>query len=128
MNKKYFLFKFNIYICLPLQEETVSALELEYEIMAKITSAALKLANESTARKGVRRQRKLSYQQSAHRLRELEHKLKQARSKAVATASTLPKQKKKPRPLSDSEGNLAILIYLLQKNIQLSRYLPYTCH
>ncbi|XP_047738864.1 dentin sialophosphoprotein isoform X2 [Hyalella azteca] len=86
------------------QEETVSALELECEIMAKITSAALRLANESTARKGVRRQRKLSYQQSAHRLRELEQKLKQARSKAVVTASTLPKQKKKPRPLSDCEG------------------------
>lgn len=86
----------------------MSALELEYEIMAKITSAALKLANESTARKGVRRQRKLSYQQSAHRLKELEHKLKQARSKAVATASTLPKQKKKPRPLSESEGEYSI--------------------
>ncbi|KAF2360438.1 FERM central domain [Trinorchestia longiramus] len=86
------------------QEETVSALELECEIMGKITSAALRLANESTARKVVRKQRKISYQQSARRLRELELKLKQAKSKAVATASTLPKQKKKPRPLSDSEG------------------------
>ena len=86
------------------QEETVSALELEYEIMAKITSAAFKLANETTARKGVRRQRKLSYQQSAQRLKDLEQKLRQAKSKVVAAASTLPKQKKKPRPLSESEG------------------------
>ncbi|XP_069946253.1 FERM domain-containing protein 4A isoform X1 [Cherax quadricarinatus] len=86
------------------QEETVAALELEYEIQGKITSAALRLANETSARKGVRKQRKMTYQQSAQRLKDLEHKLKAAKSKQAATASGMPKQKKKPRPVSDSEG------------------------
>ncbi|XP_063608539.1 FERM domain-containing protein 4A-like isoform X4 [Penaeus indicus] len=86
------------------QEETVAALELEYEIQGKITSAALRLANETSARKGVRKQRKLSYQQSAQRLKDLEQKLKAARAKQTATANSMPKQKKKPRPVSDSEG------------------------
>ncbi|XP_045129674.1 FERM domain-containing protein 4A-like isoform X2 [Portunus trituberculatus] len=86
------------------QEETVAALELEYEIQGKITSAALRLANETSARKGVRKQRKMSYQQSVQRLKDLETKLKAARSKQAATAASMPKQKKKPRPVSDSEG------------------------
>ncbi|XP_071519240.1 uncharacterized protein [Panulirus ornatus] len=86
------------------QEETVAALELEYEIQGKITSAALKLANETSARKGVRKQRKMSYQQSAQRLKDLEQKLKAAKSKQATTASNMPKQKKKPRPVSDAEG------------------------
>lgn len=79
-------------------------MELEYEIQGKITSAALRLANETSARKGVRKQRKLSYQQSAQRLKDLEQKLKAARAKQTATANSMPKQKKKPRPVSDSEG------------------------
>ena len=37
-------------------------LELEYEIQSKITSAALKIANDSHAAKSVRKQRKVSYQ------------------------------------------------------------------
>ncbi|KAK7070656.1 FERM domain-containing protein 4A, partial [Halocaridina rubra] len=86
------------------QEETVSALELEYEIQGKITSAALRLANETSARKAVRKQRKLTYQQSAQRLKDLEQKLKAAKSKQAAAASSMPKQKKKPRPVSDTEG------------------------
>ncbi|XP_042230584.1 streptococcal hemagglutinin-like isoform X2 [Homarus americanus] len=86
------------------QEETVAALELEYEIQGKITSAALRLANETSTRKGFRKQRKMTYQQSAQRLKDLEHKLKAAKSKQAATASSIPKQKKKPRPVSDSEG------------------------
>ncbi|XP_069165685.1 FERM domain-containing protein 4B isoform X4 [Procambarus clarkii] len=86
------------------QEETVAALELEYEIQGKITSAALRLATETSTRKGLRKQRKITYQQSAQRLKDLEHKLKAAKSKQAATASGMPKQKKKPRPVSDSEG------------------------
>ncbi|XP_050711129.1 uncharacterized protein LOC126995539 isoform X1 [Eriocheir sinensis] len=86
------------------QEESVAALELEFEIQGKITSAALRLANETSARNGVRKQRKMSYQQSAKKLKELEAKLSAARSKQAATAVSMPKQKKKPRPISDSEG------------------------
>lgn len=86
------------------QEESVAALELEFEIQGKITSAALRLANETSARNGVRKQRKMSYQQSAKKLKELEAKLTAARSKQAATAASMPKQKKKPRPISDSEG------------------------
>lgn len=86
------------------QGETVAALEMEYEIQGKITSAALRIANESSARKGVRKQRKMTYQQSSQRLKDLEQKLKVAKSKQAATASSMPKQKKKPRPVSDNEG------------------------
>lgn len=90
------------------QEETVAALELEYEIQGKITSAALRLANETSARKGVRRQRKMTYQQSAQRLRDLEGKLRAARGKQAATSVAQPKHKKKPRPVSDSEGEAQV--------------------
>ena len=91
----------------------MAALELEYEIQGKITSAALRLANESSARKGVRKQRKMSYQQSVQRLKNLETKLKAARSKQAATAASIPKQKKKPRPVSDSEGGYLITFMCL---------------
>lgn len=91
------------------QEESVAALELEYEIQGKITSAALRLANETSARNGVRKQRKMSYQQSAKKLKDLEAKLKAARSKQAATAASMPKQKKKPRPISDSEGGCLLV-------------------
>lgn len=95
------------------QEESVAALELEYEIQGKITSAALRLANEPSARNGVRKQRKMSYQQSAKKLKDLETKLKAARSKQAATAASMPKQKKKPRPISDGEGGcLAAFSYV----------------
>ncbi|CAL4071441.1 unnamed protein product, partial [Meganyctiphanes norvegica] len=86
------------------QEETIAALELEYEIQSNITSASLKLANESMHSKGVRKQRKVSFKQSAQRLKQLEEKLKSARSKQQQTANGMPKQKKKPRPISDGEG------------------------
>ena len=46
------------------EEELLASLELEYEIQSKITSAALKLASDTTASKSVRKQRKISYQQS----------------------------------------------------------------
>lgn len=93
------------------QEESVAALELEYEIQGKITSAALRLANETSARNGVRKQRKMSYQQSVKKLKDLESKLKAARSKQAATAASMPKQKKKPRPISDGEGEFLAATY-----------------
>lgn len=92
------------FISLLWQEESVAALELEYEIQAKITAAALRLANETSARNGVRKQRKISHQESVKKLKDLEAKLKVARSKQAATAASMPKQKKKPRPISDSDG------------------------
>ncbi|GFT76248.1 FERM domain-containing protein 4B [Nephila pilipes] len=55
--------------------ETLNELELEYEIQSKIASAAFKLANDQTARKSVRKLRKVSYVQAATKLRNIEEKL-----------------------------------------------------
>ena len=52
-----------------LKEESLAALELEYEIQRKITSAALRLATDSSLSKAVRRQRKMLYQQSLQQLK-----------------------------------------------------------
>lgn len=94
-----------------LQEETVASLELEYEIQAKIATAALRLANESSMKKGLRKQRKQSYHLATQRLRDIEQRLKQARARQAQViannASTMPKMKKKPRPVSDGEGTKA---------------------
>lgn len=43
-------------------------MELDYEIQSKIASAAFKLANEVTARKSVRKLRKISYQQATNKV------------------------------------------------------------
>lgn len=57
------------------ERESLNQLELEYEIQSKITSAALKLASDSRARKSVRKQRKVCYQQESTKLRNIEEKL-----------------------------------------------------
>lgn len=44
-------------------------MELDYEIQSKIASAALKLATEVTARKSVRKLRKISYQQATTKVK-----------------------------------------------------------
>ena len=69
--------------------EQLAQLELELEIQSKITSAQLKLANDTSARKNVRRQRKISYNQCQKKLKELEFKV--ASMKHAANAG-----KKKP--------------------------------
>merc|ERR1719290_595954 len=69
--------------------EQIAQLELELEIQSKITSAQLKLANDTSARKNVRRQRKISYNQCQKKLKELEFKV--ASMKHAANAG-----KKKP--------------------------------
>lgn len=51
-------------LLLLFQKEALNDLELDYEIQSKIASAALKLATEVTARKSVRKLRKISYQQA----------------------------------------------------------------
>ena len=74
------------------EEEKLAKLELEYEIQSKITSAALKIASDTSAAKSVRKQRKTSYQQSQRKLREIESKLEQFKH-------LQPKHKRKqPRP------------------------------
>ena len=50
------------------ESEKLTQLELEMEIQSKITSAALKLANDSKSSKNVRRARKISYNQSLKKL------------------------------------------------------------
>ncbi|XP_077540063.1 uncharacterized protein LOC144152608 isoform X3 [Haemaphysalis longicornis] len=57
------------------KEETLSSLELEYELQNKITSAALRLANDMSADRSLRRQRKISYQQAHEKLKQVEQKL-----------------------------------------------------
>ncbi|XP_054922107.2 uncharacterized protein [Dermacentor andersoni] len=78
------------------KEETLSSLELEYELQNKITSAALRLASDMSADRSLRRQRKLCYQQAHEKLKQVEEKL-----------GTLKKQKNcgklKPVQQSDDE-------------------------
>jgi hypothetical protein len=78
--------------------ELLASLELEYEIQAKITSAALKLASTSSS-KSVRKTRKLSYQQSQRKLREIETKLN-----ALKYFGTQHKRKQ-PRPPGEADNN-----------------------
>ena len=81
------------------EEELLASLELEYEIQSKITSAALKLANDASSSKSVRKQRKVSYQQSQRKLKEIETKLN-----ALKYFGTKHKRKQ-PRPEGDAENN-----------------------
>ncbi|CAL1276756.1 unnamed protein product [Larinioides sclopetarius] len=71
--------------------ETLNELELEYEIQSKIASAAFKLANDHTARKSVRKLRKVSYVQATSKLRNIEEKL-----------STLKREKEKKDQKSEN--------------------------
>lgn len=76
------------------KEEALSTLELEYELQNKITSAALRLANDTSADKSLRRQRKIGYQQAHEKLKQVEEKL-----------GTLKKQtnRGKPRIIQQSD-------------------------
>ena len=73
------------------EEEQLTMMELEYEIQSKITSAAFKLANDVSAAKSVRRQRKVSYNQSQKKLKEIEFKL-------ASIKHHKQKRVKQPRP------------------------------
>ncbi|XP_055936030.1 uncharacterized protein LOC129965838 isoform X2 [Argiope bruennichi] len=73
--------------------ETLNELELEYEIQSKIASAAFKLANDHTARKSVRKLRKVSYVQATSKLRDIEEKL-----------STLKREKEKKEQKSERDN------------------------
>ncbi|KAG8235277.1 hypothetical protein J437_LFUL015921 [Ladona fulva] len=80
------------------QEESLLGLELEYEIQSRITSAALHLANDCSAKKAVRRQRRLIHQQSQRRLLELEARLNMVQQNMSHKSQ---KPRKKPRPPLD---------------------------
>ncbi|XP_076357567.1 uncharacterized protein LOC143250620 isoform X3 [Tachypleus tridentatus] len=57
------------------KEEALTKVELEYEIQSKITSAALKLASDTTVKRNVRKQRKTAHQRAVIKLKDLEQKL-----------------------------------------------------
>ena len=72
----------------------------------------MRLANDGSSKKGLRKQRKQMYHQATRRLRDIEDKLEQAKLRQAQVASssnggnTMPKMKKKPRPVSENDGNL----------------------
>ena len=83
------------------ESEKLTQLELEMEIQSKITSAALKLANDSKASKNVRRARKISYNQSMKKLKELEFKVSSLKHSAAVSKKKIVKQ---PRDLKGGGG------------------------
>jgi len=83
--------------------EQLAQLELELEIQSKITCAALKLANDSSARKNVRRARKISYNQSQKKLKELEFKVASLKHTTVGNKKKAFKQ---PRDLKGGKEEL----------------------
>lgn len=64
------------------EEEAVGKLELQYEIQSKITNAALQLANDFSAKKTVRKQRRTAYQEAQTKLDDLEQRLEVLRKQA----------------------------------------------
>ncbi|KAF6215790.1 hypothetical protein GE061_000125 [Apolygus lucorum] len=76
------------------EDEALAALELECKIQTGIAEAAKGLANDGTASKSVRRKHRLLYEDSQRRLSDLEARL-------AAYRQAQPKQKKKPRPLTE---------------------------
>ena len=83
------------------ESEKLTQLELEMEIQSKITSAALKLANDSKSSKNVRRARKISYNQSLKKLKELEFKVASLKHSAVVNKKKIMKQ---PRDTTRAGG------------------------
>ncbi|CAA9998038.1 unnamed protein product [Nesidiocoris tenuis] len=79
------------------EDETLAALELECKIQIGIAEAAKGLANDGTATKSVRRKHRILYDESQRRLLELEARLAAYRK----ARENQPKQKKKPRPLTE---------------------------
>lgn len=57
------------------KDDEIAKLEIDYEIQKKLTKAVFKLTNDSKASKTIRRQRKLSYQQSQTKLKQIENQL-----------------------------------------------------
>ncbi|KAK2707961.1 hypothetical protein QYM36_015592, partial [Artemia franciscana] len=57
-------------------DEAITSLELQVELQKKITAAALRVSEESSTRRGVRRQRKQTYLQAVTKLNSLEGQLR----------------------------------------------------
>ncbi|XP_071036735.1 FERM domain-containing protein 4A isoform X4 [Parasteatoda tepidariorum] len=74
-------------------EEELARLELEYEIQNKIVAAASKLLNDSSLKKNIRRQRKLSHQKAVAKLKEIEQKLTHLKMKEHFKKDSLPHSK-----------------------------------
>ncbi|XP_065576337.1 innate immunity activator protein-like [Artemia franciscana] len=58
------------------EDEAITSLELQVELQKKITAAALRLSEESSTRRGVRRHRKQTYLQAVTKLNSLEVQLR----------------------------------------------------
>ena len=54
------------------EDEVLAKLELEFEIQSKIVAAQMKLMNEVSAKRGIRKKRKASYEASKAKLDMLE--------------------------------------------------------
>lgn len=87
------------------EEEVLSKLELEYEIQSRIINAAHKLANDVAAKKNIRKQRKLMYQQSVLKLKDIEQRLIAVRKAVAQKKARNQIKKKQPRPSSDGEDH-----------------------
>ena len=92
------------------ESEKLTQLELEMEIQSKITSAALKLANDSKASKNVRRARKISYNQSQKKLKELEFKVASLKHSAVVNKKKMMKLPREPKPSNKEEMRRGISV------------------
>ncbi|CAH1265514.1 FRMD4B [Branchiostoma lanceolatum] len=71
-------------------EADLERIEREYEILSKITSAALRLANDPSVAKKVRKKRKESYQKSLQKLKTLEAVLNHLRKQTGMPAKMAP--------------------------------------
>ncbi|XP_078596141.1 FERM domain-containing protein 4A-like isoform X16 [Branchiostoma floridae x Branchiostoma japonicum] len=71
-------------------EADLERIEREYEILSKITSAALRLANDPNVAKKVRKKRKESYQKSLQKLKTLEAVLNHLRKQTGMPAKMAP--------------------------------------
>ncbi|XP_065577312.1 FERM domain-containing protein 4A-like [Artemia franciscana] len=86
------------------EDEAITSLELQVELQKKITAAALRLSEESSTLRGVRRQRKQTYLQAVTKLNSLECQLRELKMGRCLIIREDGGRKKKARPMSDDEG------------------------
>ncbi|XP_065576911.1 uncharacterized protein LOC136037954 isoform X2 [Artemia franciscana] len=86
------------------EDEAITSLELQVELQKKITAAALRLSEESSTRRGVKRQRKQTYLQAVTKLNSLEGQLRDLKIGRCVIIREDGGRKKKARPMSDDEG------------------------
>ncbi|KAK2718598.1 hypothetical protein QYM36_005813, partial [Artemia franciscana] len=86
------------------EDEAITSLELQVELQKKITAAALRLSEESSTRRGVRRQWKQTYLQAVTNLNSRECQLRNLKIGRCVIIREDDGRKKKERPMSDDEG------------------------